>query len=110
MEDLYAPNLRTLTEVEDFVADSGGVSVLLIGSSVHPQCTQQLDSLKLLCGEDPACSRLGYVDFLEVPAVKERFGVLGVPTTLIFLNGEARCRMVGLQEVESIEHEIATAI
>lgn len=110
MDEIYAPNLRTLGEVEEFLAATGGVSILLVGSSVHPQCASQLASLQMLSSDEPGTSRIGYVDLLEVPAVKERFSILGVPTILIFRDGSPRCRMVGLQDAESIEHEISAAI
>ncbi len=50
---------------------------------------------------------VGLLDADEYPQYVQQFGVMGLPTLILFQNGQAIQRMVGYQPRERIEAQLA---
>ncbi len=50
--------------------------------------------------------RVGSIDVDTYPEIQERFGVMGLPTLLLFSNGKPLRRIVGYQPRQKIESQI----
>ena len=52
---------------------------------------------------------IGKVDIDEEPDLAARYGVMSIPTVILFKNGEEAARMVGLQSKQALVRKIEEA-
>lgn len=54
-------------------------------------------------GENEGAVKVGKVNVDEQPELAGRYGVMSIPTAILFKNGEAAATLVGLQPKEALE-------
>ncbi len=73
-------------------------------------CRAVAPTLDEIAGEHPASLVVGKLNVDEHPAVAQRYGVMGIPTLIVFKDGVEKRRLVGARSKEVIEAEIAEFI
>ncbi|MGI6010666.1 MAG: thioredoxin [Ruminococcus sp.] len=53
---------------------------------------------------------VGKVDIDQAPQLTQRYGIMSVPTLLLFKNGTLEKRIVGMRDLDSLEQEIASVL
>ncbi len=84
------------------VLKSGTPVLLEFGAVWCAPCRQLEPELRKLEGEWSGKFRLAKVDVDESPNLTVKFGVMGVPTLILFVNGEAKQRLTGYQPRQRI--------
>lgn len=56
--------------------------------------------------ENPTAVKVGKVNVDEQPELAARYGVMSIPTAILFKNGEAAATLVGLQTKAALEELI----
>ena len=80
-----------LPSVIDFYADWCG------------PCTMQAPVLEKWAGANADKAVVGKLDVDSAPGVASRFGVMSIPTIIVFKGGEEKGRAVGLQNEKSLD-------
>ena len=76
--------------------------LLEFGATWCAPCKQLEPELIKLGGEWADKVRLAKLDVDESPSLTMKFGVMGVPTVILFVNGEAKQRLTGFQSRQRI--------
>ena len=76
--------------------------LLEFGAAWCVPCKQLEPELIKLGGEWADKVRLAKLDVDESPSLTMKFGVMGVPTVILFVNGEAKQRLTGFQSRQRI--------
>ena len=84
------------------VLNSGTPVLLEFGAVWCMPCKQLEPELAKLGGEWTGKVRLAKVDVDESPDLTMKLGVMGVPTLILFVKGEAKQRLVGYQPRQRI--------
>lgn len=91
-------SLQTLTDT-DYAAltASSGVAVVEFGAEWCPPCKRLLPILSELQEEYGDAVAIAKVDVDESPELASRFGVMSMPTVLVFKDGQPVDKLVGLR-------------
>ena len=54
--------------------------------------------------------KMGKVDVDESPDLATQFGIMGVPTVILFVQGEAKGRLSGFQPLNKLENLVSAVI
>ena len=76
--------------------------LLEFGATWCAPCKQLEPELMKLGNEWADRVRLAKLDVDESPSLTMKFGVMGVPTVILFVNGEAKQRLTGFQSRQRI--------
>lgn len=71
-----------------------------------PPCKMLAPTLHALADSYADRLRVGLLDADEHPQFVQQYGVMGLPTLILFQNGEPALRMVGFQPRERIEAQL----
>lgn len=71
-----------------------------------PPCKMLAPTLHALADSYTDRMRVGLLDADEHPQFVQQYGVMGLPTLILFQNGEPALRMVGFQPRERIEAQL----
>ena len=66
-------------------------------------CRMLSPILQTIDEEQAGKLKIGKIDVDEEPALASRFGIMNIPTLLVFKNGEITAKSVGFQLKEKIE-------
>jgi len=72
-------------------------------------CTMQAPVLEKWAAANEDKALVGKLDVDSVPGVASRFGVMSIPTIIVFKGGEEKGRAVGLQNEKSLDGLLAQA-
>ena len=72
-------------------------------------CKMLAPSIDKLAEEYDGRATVGKVDIDEEPDLAARYGVMSIPTVILFKNGEEAARMVGLQSKQALVRMIEEA-
>lgn len=72
-----------------------------------PPCKMLAPTIHALANSYSDKLRVGMLDADLYPQFVQQYGVMGLPTLILFQNGEAAHRIVGFQPRERIEAQIA---
>ena len=64
-------------------------------------CMMMMPIIEDICDSDPGFS-VGRVNIDDDPELTEKYGVMSVPTLIVFKNGEARAKLTGYRSEEDI--------
>lgn len=70
-------------------------------------CKLQGPIIEELAGEMAGQAKVGKLNVDEAPATAQKYGVMSIPTILIFKGGEVKKTLVGLQTKEALKAELA---
>ena len=76
------------------------------GADWCPPCRMLEPIVDEIAGAFAAYMRVGTLDADAYPEIQERYGVMGLPTLILFVYGEPVHRMVGYQPRQRIEAQI----
>jgi len=82
--------------------------LLEFGATWCVPCKQLEPELIKLGGEWADKVRLAKLDVDESPSLTMKFGVMGVPTVILFVNGEAKQRLTGFQSRQRIVEKMGS--
>ena len=71
-----------------------------------PPCKMLAPTLHALAQQYQGKLRVGLLDADDHPDYVQQYGVMGLPTLILFQNGEPALRMVGFQPRERIEAQL----
>ncbi|MGH2768038.1 MAG: thioredoxin [Actinomycetota bacterium] len=71
----------------------------------HP-CHLVAPEVEALAREEPHRLKVGKLDIDDNPIITGRYGVLSIPTLLLFVNGSETARIVGVRRKQAILAEI----
>lgn len=74
-----------------------------------PPCKMQKPVLERFAAEHPEIG-VGIIDTDASPAIATRHGVQALPTLMVFVNGEARATVRGLQTIDGLSALLARAL
>ncbi len=80
--------------------------LLEFGATWCVPCRQLEPELLKLDGEWAGKVRLAKLDVDESPSLTMKFGVMGVPTLILFVKGEAKQRLTGFQPRQRIAEKM----
>lgn len=69
-------------------------------------CRMQGPIIEDLAKETSGKSKVGKLNIDQHPAIAEKYGVMSIPTIILFKNGEAKQTFVGLQGKEGLKSEL----
>lgn len=98
--DLTSGNFQTL------VLDSTLPVLVDFTADWCPPCRMLTPILNEIASVFANQLRVGSIDVDTYPEIQERFGVMGLPTLLLFSNGKPLRRIVGYQPRQKIESQI----
>ncbi len=81
--------------------------LLEFGATWCVPCRQLEPELLKLDGEWAGKVRLAKLDVDESPSLTMKFGVMGVPTLILFVKGEAKQRLTGFQPRQRIAEKMS---
>lgn len=70
-------------------------------------CRVQGPIVDELAGEVAGQAKVGKLNVDQAPITAEKYGVLSIPTLIIFKNGEIKATLTGLQTKEALKAELA---
>ncbi len=70
-------------------------------------CRMQGPIVAELAAEVTGQAKVGKLDVDQAPAAAQKYGVMSIPTIIIFKGGEAKATLVGLQTKEVLKAELA---
>jgi thioredoxin 1 len=76
------------------------------GAEWCPPCKMLAPTIYALAAKYEGRLHVGLIDADDYPEYVQRYGVMGLPTLILFQNGEPIKRMVGYQPRERIEAQI----
>ncbi|WP_219834480.1 thioredoxin [Paenibacillus sp. R14(2021)] len=69
-------------------------------------CKMQLPIVDELSGELAGAATIGKINVDEEPELASQFGVMSIPTLIIFKDGQPVDKMVGLQSKDALKNKI----
>jgi len=69
-------------------------------------CKMQLPIVEELSGELAGQATIGKINVDEEPELASQFGVMSIPTLILFKNGQPVDKMVGLQSKDALKTKI----
>lgn len=70
-------------------------------------CKMQGPIVDELAGEVAGQAKVGKLDVDQAPVAAQKYGVMSIPTIIIFKGGEPKTTLVGLQTKEALKAELA---
>lgn len=70
-------------------------------------CKMQGPIVDELAGEVVGQAKVGKLDVDQAPVTAQKYGVMSIPTIIIFKGGEPKATLVGLQTKEALKAELA---
>lgn len=90
--------MQTINELQyEDMMKSGGTAVIEFGAAWCPPCRALLPILDELAEEYGKSVKIASVDVDNSPALASVFGVMSMPTVILFKNGEPVDKLVGLR-------------
>ena len=99
----------TKQEFEDKVLKSDGPVLVDFWAPWCGPCKMLGPIIEQLGDEMDGKAVIGKVDIDEEPDLAARYGVMSIPTVILFKNGEEAARMVGLQSKQALVRMIEEA-
>ena len=98
--------------VEEVAGPAGDLDALLaeFGADWCPPCRAMAPALRQLAGEYAGRARVVSVDTERYPAMVDRYGVLGLPTVVVFREGREVTRLLGLRSIGALRHVLEGAL
>lgn len=90
--------LGSWSDLRRFLRDSSGAALLLVGSAVCAEKDRQLAVIHRCERKARSHPTSAYADLSTIPEIREELGVIGVPTTLVIMDGIVIERLAGLQD------------
>jgi thioredoxin 1 len=87
-----------------------GVTLVEFGAGWCPPCKVLLPILDIMDSENDGSVSIIKVDCDESPAIAAEFGIMSLPTVIIFHNGEPVDKLVGLRPKDVYQKAIARYI
>jgi thioredoxin 1 len=69
-------------------------------------CRMQGPIVEELAGEMSGKAKIGKLNVDQAPVTAQKYGVMSIPTIIIFKNGEVKATLVGLQTKEALKSEL----
>ncbi|RAP74046.1 thioredoxin [Paenibacillus montanisoli] len=69
-------------------------------------CKMQLPIVEELAGELSGTATIAKINVDEEPELASQFGVMSIPTLILFKNGQPVDKMVGLQSKDALKNKI----
>lgn len=69
-------------------------------------CRMQGPIVEELAGEIAGQAKIGKLDVDQAPMTAQKYGVMSIPTLIIFKNGEVKATFTGLQTKETLKAEL----
>jgi len=69
-------------------------------------CRVQGPIVEELAGEVAGRAKVGKLDVDQAPVIAEKYGVMSIPTLIIFKGGEIKATLIGLQTKEALKAEL----
>ncbi len=104
-----AGNLQELTN-ETFDEEVGAADVPLIvdfWAEWCGPCRMVAPVLEQIASENEGKVRLAKLNVDDAPAVAQRFGIMSIPTLMVFQDGEAKKRIVGAKGKGQLLEDLA---
>src|SRR5450432_4173853 len=76
------------------------------GADWCPPCKMLAPTIHALATRYEGKMQVGMLDVDDHPGLMEQYGVMGLPTLILFQNGEPVRRMVGFQPRDRIENQL----
>lgn len=73
-------------------------------------CRMQGPIVEELAKEMAGKAKVGKLNVDQAPAVSQKYGVMSIPTIILFKGGEAKATLVGLQTKEALKSELEKLI
>ena len=73
-------------------------------------CKMMAPAIEALASEYEGRAKIGKLDVEESADIAARYGVMMVPTVILFKNGEAVSKNVGLQNKNTLKNELDAAL
>jgi thioredoxin 1 len=105
--------------VEEVAGPAGDLDALLaetavvlaeFGADWCPPCRAMAPALRQLAGEYAGRARVVSVDTERYPAMVDRYGVLGLPTVVVFREGREVTRLLGLRSIGALRQVLEGAL
>ncbi|RXZ83408.1 thioredoxin [Paenibacillaceae bacterium] len=99
---LTKENFKEVTE--------SGVSLVDFWAPWCGPCKMQLPIVEELSGELAGQASIGKVNVDEEPELASQFGVMSIPTLILFKDGQPVDKMVGLQSKDALKTKISNQL
>lgn len=84
--------------------------LLEFGADWCPPCKMLAPTMQYLAQKYVGKLTVATIDSDEVPDLVQRYGIMGLPTLLLFRDGQPIQRLIGFQPRERIEAQITAAL
>ncbi len=96
----------TLTKDNFKESIENGVALVDFWAPWCGPCKQQLPIVKEIASEMQGEATVGLINVDEQPELASQFGVMSIPTLILFKDGQPVNKMVGLQSKDSLKDKI----
>ena len=96
----------TLTKENFSQSIENGVTLVDFWAPWCGPCKMQLPIVEELSGELEGQATIGKINVDEEPELASQFGVMSIPTLILFKDGQPVDKMVGLQSKEALKNKI----
>jgi thioredoxin 1 len=101
--------VKTITDKDFDTTIESGVTLVDFWAGWCMPCRMQGPILDTLAGKVGDKYTIGKLNVDENPGIPQKFNVTGIPTLMIFKDGEMIKRFVGVQNQETLESELQAA-